>query len=154
MKRHLVFAICALFGLRAFACQETLLEYRLKDRITLLDREGQPLPGARIVVRETFGSVRRTRFGKSVGEVVRRGRTHRNGTFSLKGLKGESYWVTYNSSQDSESFFLIRDGETSGLLPLKVNGYIYANVCYTFDIEHNTTKPSGWRQPIATEKTH
>jgi hypothetical protein len=72
----------------------------------------------------------------------------------LKGLKGKSYWVTYNSSQDGESFFLIRDGETSGLLQLKVDGYVYANACYTFDIENNTTKPPGWPQPMAMEKTH
>ena len=156
MKRILKLAICGtLFSLPAFACQETLIEYRLSDKVIFLDGDGKPLRDAAVVVREAFGpSARSTGWGKSVGEVVRRGRTDRNGKFSLKGLHGATYWVTYNDHVKGESFFLIRDGGKKGLLELKLDGYVSSNVCYAVDIEHNTTKPTGWPQPIVTETTH
>ena len=152
MRRLRILAIYGvLLSAQAFACQETMIEYRLSDRVIFADGQGKPLSGASVVVRKAFGpSTQHTGWGRPIGEVILRGRTDRNGKFSLKGLQGTSYWVTYNDQEKGESFLLVR-GETQRFVELRLDSYVAHNVCYVVDIEHNTTKPPGWSRPIITE---
>jgi hypothetical protein len=143
---------CAFLSMQGYACQETMVEYRIREKVVFLDGEGLTLRKASVIVREAFGSTtRRTRGGTPVGEVVRRGRTDRNGTFSLKGLRGASYWVTYDEQERSESFLLVRRTGDNEPVHLKIDNYPSYNLCYAVDVEHNTTKPPNWPQPIAME---
>jgi hypothetical protein len=145
----LVLAVLCAMVEPAHACQETLLEFQLSgDRVRLLNDEGQPMKHARVVVREAFGSAReRTGWGTPVGKVVRRGKTDGDGYFSLKGLHGEHYWLTYDDSKNGESFFLSPVHKANNQ-PLELKPNDFQGVCHLFDIEHNTTKPPSGHGPI------
>jgi hypothetical protein len=144
------------FSQVGLACPETFREFRLSDRIRLVTFEGLPVRHANIVVREAFGqTARRTRWGSPVGDIVRRGRTDRNGYFNLVGLRGQHYWLTYDDSKNGESFFLSREeeGEAMDREPLELKLNSFGGVCYLFDLEHNTTKPPGWHTPIESRSS-
>jgi hypothetical protein len=85
-----------------------------------------------------------------VGDVVRRGRTDRAGYFSLAGLGGQRYWLTYDDLTNGESFFLAREqkAEKRDKSPLELKLNNFNGVCYLFDLEHNMTKPAGWHTPM------
>lgn len=135
----------------AHACQESCRWVQMKaGPITVADRGGHPVPNAHLIIREAEkqGQPGQRMFcGKAIGQVVHTLTTNRKGQFTLKGRSGAFYWVSYDDAKAGESFLVeIREKPETDLRELRLQSW--GGLCYLVDIEHNATRPSGWKNPI------
>lgn len=135
----------------AYACQESCRSLEMRaGRITLADREGRPVANARLIIREAQDQGhlgQRMLCGKAIGEVVHTLTTNRKGQFTLKSRSEAFYWVSYDDAEAGESFLIqLKEKPETDFREIRLQSW--GGLCYLVDIEHNATRPSGWKNPI------
>lgn len=138
------------FALPAKACQESCVTIEVSGiRGTLVDREGRPIAGAKLIVRDAALTARGPEAWCLTrrGPIVKKTKTDKRGNFDLKGLRPGEYWVTYMDRENGESFLLdVKEVSSRNRFELMVDSY--GGFCYLVDVERIATKPPGWPLPV------
>jgi hypothetical protein len=143
--------VVVLTAASATACQVSCRVFEVEaGQVTLLNFEGEAMRHAKVIIRRATPNPQHGERGyceMTIGTVVRRLSTNKNGSFSLANLPEGSYWVSYDDAEAGESFQI--ELKSTGVRELKLN--TLGGLCYLVDIEHNTTRPPGRWKPIRVE---